>query len=187
MRKRAEDVDRTRLRIVEAAVRLHGRTGLRATLSEIAAEAGVTRATLYRHFPDTGAMFAACSAHWTSQQQLPDPSTWAADPDLAVRLRAALSDIYRYYAAGADMLRQVTADPEALPLWLQQQGDEEAARLRDALIAILDVRRRQRRLVAAVAGHVIDFTTWDSLVTRHGVHPEQAVELMASLVEEVRK
>lgn len=185
MRKRAEDVDRTRLRIVEAAVRLHGRAGPRATtLSDVAAEAGVTRATLYRHFPDEGTLFAACSAHWTSQQRLPDPSTWVADPSPAVRLRTALRDIYRYYAEGADMLRHVTADHEALPPWMQRQNEEEATRLRDALIGMLDVPRGRRLLVAAVAGHVLDFTTWDSLVTRHGVRSDQAVELMAGLVEE---
>lgn len=185
MRKRAQDVDRTRLRIVEAAVRLHGSTGLRATLSEIAVEAGVTRATLYRHFPDAEAVLAACSAHWASQQRPPDPSTWGADADPAVRLRTALTDIYRYYADGADMLRQVTADPKALPPWLQQQSEQEHLRLRDALLEMLEVRRGRRPLVAAVAGHAIDFTTWDSLVTRHGVLSKQAVELMASLVEDV--
>lgn len=185
MSKRAEDVDRTRLRIVEAAVRLHARVGPRAPLSDIAAEAGVTRATLYRHFADAEALLGACSAHWAGQQRFPDPEAWTADPDPAVRLRTALADIYRYYAEGSEMLRQVTADPEALPAWLRRQGEEEAARLVDALLALVDVRRGRRALAAAVVGHAIDFTTWDSLVTRHGVPPDRAVELMAGLVEEV--
>lgn len=62
MRKRADDVAETRQRIVAAAVRLHGTVGPAATtVSALAEEAGVTRLTVYRHFPDDRALFAACS------------------------------------------------------------------------------------------------------------------------------
>lgn len=184
LRKRAEQVEATRLRIVEAAVRLHGSTGPRATtMSDVATEAGVTRATLYRHFGDEESLFAACSAHWTRQQRLPDPSAWTAHGDPARRIRTALADVYRFYAEGAEMLRRVTADHEVLPAWLRRENEEQSAQLRDALLGCVDVPRRRRALVTAVAGHVLDFATWDSLVTRHGVGPRQAVELMATLLE----
>jgi AcrR family transcriptional regulator len=63
MDKRAQDVAATRQDIVEAAVRLHGSVGPAATtVSAVAQEAGVTRLTVYRHFPDDTALFAACSA-----------------------------------------------------------------------------------------------------------------------------
>ena len=53
MRKRAEQVDQTHQRIVEAAVHLHGTVGPAATtIAGIAEQAGVTRLTVYRHFPD---------------------------------------------------------------------------------------------------------------------------------------
>lgn len=183
MGKRAEEVERTRLRIVEAAVHLHGTTGPRATtMSDVAAEAGVTRATLYRHFQDEQTLFAACSAHWTAQQRPPDPTAWTGDPDPSVRLRTALADVYRFYAEGAPMLRRVTADHDALPEWLRRQRTEELARLSEALLAVAG-GRRPGPLATAVAGHVLEFTTWDSLVTRNGVGPDQAVELMAALLE----
>ena len=94
-RRRAEQEEETRLRITEAAVDLHGSVGpARTTVSAIAERAGVQRATVYRHFPDEEALFAACSSHWAALNPPPDPAAWAeiADPD--ERLRRALSELY---------------------------------------------------------------------------------------------
>ena len=53
---------------------LHGSVGpAGTTIAGIADRARVTRVTVYRHFADEEAMFRACSAHWQSQQQLPNP------------------------------------------------------------------------------------------------------------------
>src|SRR5918996_4055938 len=83
-RRRAELEDQTRLRITEAAVELHGRVGpARTTISAVADRAGVQRATVYRHFPDEDALFAACSGHWAAMNPSPDPSAWQAIRDPA--------------------------------------------------------------------------------------------------------
>ena len=96
MRRRAEQVDQTRQRIVEATVELHGSVGpALTTIAAVAEAAGVTRLTVYRHFPDDAALFAACSAHWISRQQLPDPGAWSQIGDPAARLRAGLADLHR--------------------------------------------------------------------------------------------
>ena len=90
--KRAEDEQRTRARIVDAAEALHGAVGpARATISAIAERAGVTRATVYRHFPDDEALFLACSGQWLSRQRLPDPDAWDAYDDPWAVLRAGCS------------------------------------------------------------------------------------------------
>ena len=71
MGKRLEDVEETRRRIVEAAVELHGTVGpLHTTFSGVAAEAGVQRSTVYRHFPDEAALFGACTSHWFAHGHL---------------------------------------------------------------------------------------------------------------------
>ena len=68
MRRRAEQVDETRLRITEAAVRLHTTVGpAHTSIAAIAEAAGVTRLTVYRHFADLDTLFEACTAHWTGQ------------------------------------------------------------------------------------------------------------------------
>ena len=64
MQKRAEQMDETRQRIIESTVHLHGTLGpAHTTIAGIAREAGVTRLTVYRHFPDDEAIFEACSAY----------------------------------------------------------------------------------------------------------------------------
>ena len=60
MKRRAEQEARTRLRITESAVDLHGTLGpARTSVSAIAEHAGVRRSTVYRHFPDERALFGA--------------------------------------------------------------------------------------------------------------------------------
>ena len=62
MRRRAESQEETRQRIVEATMQLHEELGPRATsISAIADRAGVQRLTVYRHFQDEAAVFAACT------------------------------------------------------------------------------------------------------------------------------
>jgi AcrR family transcriptional regulator len=83
MGHRAELVEQTRQRITDAAVRLHTTVGpANTSISTVAAEAGVTRLTVYRHFSDLEALFAACRAHWFGQHRPPDISAWRAIPDL---------------------------------------------------------------------------------------------------------
>ena len=60
MRRRAELEELTRLRITESAVELHETLGpARTSISGIAERAGVRRSTVYRHFPNEDALFAA--------------------------------------------------------------------------------------------------------------------------------
>ena len=77
---RADQEDATRERITEAAVKLHGSIGpARTTVSGVAEEAGVQRATVYRYFPDEVSLFAACTAHYWARNPLPNIESWKAD------------------------------------------------------------------------------------------------------------
>src|SRR6478752_8008593 len=91
MRRRAESQLETRRRITESAVELHGTLGpARTSMSAVAEHAGVRRSTLYRHFPDEGALFGACSAHWAAENPPPDIARWAEIEDPDERLALAL-------------------------------------------------------------------------------------------------
>ncbi|GLW59598.1 TetR/AcrR family transcriptional regulator [Kitasatospora phosalacinea] len=185
MRKRAEDVGRTRQRIVEAAVHLHGTAGPAATsIAAIAERAGVTRLTVYRHFPDETALFQACSGHWLSQQQPPRPETWEAIGDPVERLTAGLADLYRFYRAGEQMLTLVSRDLHAAPDAIREAWE---ARNRHCVGVLADAwpvagEQHTRR---AVIGHAAAFSTWRSLCREQGLTDRRAVEVMVTLVGSV--
>ena len=126
--KRADDEGRTRDRIVDAAESLHGSLGpAHTTVSAVADRAGVTRATVYRHFADEESLFLACSQQWISRQRLPDPDAWRLVDDPVEQLRTGLRDIYLYYRSGQQMLRNIHRDVAAVPAARVSLGAERAS------------------------------------------------------------
>ena len=183
MSRRAEQVDQTRQRIVQATVDLHGSVGLAATtIAAIAEKAGVTRLTVYRHFPDEEALIGACSADWMSRQQLPDPAAWSQIGDPAARLASGLADLYRFYRAGADMLANVYRDFDALPVAHQQRFRDRDRQLREVLAAPFGGHGGQHRRIRAVIGHATSFWTWRSLCADQGLSDSEAVQVMTAAV-----
>ena len=184
-RRRAEQERQTRERITEAAVKLHGSVGpALTTVSGVAREAGVQRATVYRHFPDEASLFAACSAHYWQAHPLPDPAEWSAISDPAVRLRAALGELYALFGRTEEMLEKTSRDAPLVPAMSAASGAflaylELAV---DAIVAGRPERGRARRRVRAAVGHAIGFPTWQSLVRRQGLTDAEAIALMAEMV-----
>lgn len=184
-RRRAEQEDQTRLKITEAAVKLHGTVGpARTTIKSIAAEAGVQRATVYRHFPDLESLFMSCSAHWASLNPPPDPAAWGQLADPNKRLSHALTELYSWYDWAEPMLTNVYRDAPLVPA--SDRAGEIFQRHFDALHATLmhgrRTRGRPRLRVAATIKHALDFGTWRSLTHEQGLQPEEVVELMIALV-----
>lgn len=183
LNKRGQDVAQTRQRIVEAAVRLHGTVGPSATtISALAEEAGVTRLTVYRHFADESALFAACSQHWAASQRLPDPARWALISDPGQRLQVALTDLYRFYREGAPMLTNVRRDQASLPPEIRQRTAETDQHYRDLLLEPFDLPRASRRRARALLGHAVSFWSWRSLCLDHGLSNTEAVQAMTALI-----
>ncbi len=183
MRRRAEQMGHTRQRIVAATVQLHGSVGPAATtIAAIADLAGVTRLTVYRHFPDETVLFSACSAHWLSQQQQPDPDAWAQIDDPAARLRAGLADLYRFYRAGAGMLALIYRDFAALPPAQQRRLHERDKHHSAILAAPFPADPGQRRRIRAVTGHAASFSSWHSLCIQQGLSDPEAIEAMTGAV-----
>jgi AcrR family transcriptional regulator len=182
-RRRAEQEAETRRHITEAAVKLHGTVGpARTTISGIAAEAGVQRATVYRHFPDREAVFMACSAHWASMNPPPDPAVWEriADPD--ERLRRGLGELYDWYVWAEPMLINVRRDAEMVPAPIREASQQRYGALAAVLMRGRRARGRPRARVAAAIGHALDFETWRSLTREHGLETAEAFDLMVDLV-----
>ena len=180
--KRAEDEGRTRNRIVDAAEYLHGSLGpAHTTVSAVADRAGVTRATVYRHFASDETLFLACSQQWISRQQLPDPDAWGVIEDPIERLRAGLLDIYGFYRRGQQMIRNIHRDVDAVPALVVAARRSREQRWRDTLLAPQPGHRRT--MVRAAVAHATTFTTWQSLCGAQGLSDRSAVELMVGMVE----
>jgi AcrR family transcriptional regulator len=186
-KKRADDVAHTRRRITEAAIDLHGSLGpSRTTLTAVAQRAGVERRTLYRHFPTEAALFAACSAHYFSDNPWPDLAAWRDIADPRERLERALAELYAYYEHNEPMFSNVLRDAELVDFARDAISPlgaflEEAAGI---LMTGRGLRGKRRELASGMLRHVLAFSTWRSL-WRNGIGSEQAARAMCTLVEGV--
>lgn len=184
LKKRAETVEETRRRIVEAAVELHGTVGpARTTVSAIADRAGVQRQTYYRHFPSERELLTACSGLWEEQHPPPDPEGLRALPGGLERLRAGLTGLYAFFEEGEGMLANVVRDAAVheLTAEIAQMRGTGLRVLRDVLAEVLVPRGGSPR-VEALLDLALDFTTWQALVRRSGLSRDEAVELLVDLV-----
>ena len=180
MRKRAEHVDETRLRITEATVRLHTTVGPSATsIAAVAEEAGVTRLTVYRHFPTIDALFAACTMHWIAGHPLPDPTRWAGLPTLGERARAGFRDLFTWYRPNDAELYPIQRDVDAMPQWVRDQLATAFGSLATAIVGDAVAGPWVRALV----GHLVGYWTWRSLVRDGGLADDAGTELAAKLLE----
>jgi AcrR family transcriptional regulator len=189
-KRRAELEAETRLHITEAAVALHGTVGpARTSISAIAERAGVRRSTVYRHFPDEDALFAACSSHWAERNPPPDLGGWTAVVDPDERLRTALGELYGFYSRTHEMLENLYRDERTVPTVRERfavfHGYLTTAR--DTLQRGHAARGRRRDELAAAIGHALAFSTWRSLTRDQGLDDAQAAELMRGLVAGVAR
>ena len=184
-RARAAQEQAPRMRIIEAAIDLHGSVGpARTTVSAIAERADVRRATVYRHFPDERALLLGCSGTWAERNRPPDPGAWAAETDPEVRLRTALDAIYGWYEQVEPMLTSVLRDAETMPIIDEIQRKGRLAYLgavEDMLAAGWGVRGKAARRLRATIGLALDFFAWRGLHER-GLERADAVAVMATAV-----
>lgn len=181
-RKRADLEEQTHLKITESAVALHGTVGpARTTISAIAEHAGVRRSTVYRHFPDDAALYAACSSHWLQLNPLPDPLRWAEIDVMQERRRTVLLDLYAYYRSSAEMLRNILRDEADIPALQAVMGGLHAyfGRVGELLSGPVP---DSARLDAAIR-HALSFFTWSSLALDGGLGDRDCAELMSALIE----
>jgi AcrR family transcriptional regulator len=165
LKQRAESQEETRLRIVEATMRLHEEVGPRdTTISAIAEKAGVQRLTVYRHFPHETELFKACTSHWLALNPPPDPASWINEAGFT-RTTAALFLLYRYYRGTQRMWAASYRDEAETPgmrgpmrqfrKYLTSIAQDLAGHLGPEL-AGADVKH-------ATLAHAVEFYTWQSL------------------------
>lgn len=183
-RKRAEAEEETRRRITEAAVELHGTVGpAKSTIKEVATRAGVSRTTVYSHFPTEVDLFRACSNHWASENPFPDPASWT-DEDPSERLLVALEELYRWYGAKRGMLGNVLRDVPVVPALAEVMGGLWGDYM-GAVVTTLTHGWSEDTGDDATLGVMVrlavDFGTWQLLVDS-GLDDDVAANVMARMV-----
>lgn len=183
MGARAEAVANTRAAIVAAARQLHAERGLVATSwDDIAERAGVSTATVYRHFPSLAELVPACAQTVFDliQPLTPEQASgvFASFERAADRFEHVARSSAHCYQAGADWLHAAHRERDFLP------------ELEGAMGVIED---SLRQLVTAAAGRrltkadhaqlfvLCDFPLWWSLSTS-GLSDRATEEAMVRLV-----
>jgi AcrR family transcriptional regulator len=184
-RKRAEAEEETRRRITEAAVELHGTLGPASTkLTQIADLAGVSRMTVYNHFPTDADLFGACSSHWASQHPTPDVDAWKELSDPTARLQTALSELYGWYATNQQMMGNILRDAPLVPA----VGEIMEAWWGGYMDAVVDTLSEGWPAETGTEGAlrvtlrvVVDFHTW-SILGASGLENEEAARIASEMV-----
>jgi AcrR family transcriptional regulator len=194
LKKRAERQEETRLRLARATLELHEIIGpALTTRSAIAERAGVSRPTVYSHFPDELSLGKACSSLEMSDNPLPDPGPWQEIADPEQRLRVALGELYAYFRRRERLWANILRDQEMV-----LTEDDPEAREADAEIMepiFLHWERMKQilaigwgksyeplRLLLSAIGLALDFQAWRAMTSTQGLSDEQAIELMVGMV-----
>ena len=185
LQRRAERQEETRQRIVTAAVELHTTVGpARTTDAAVAARAGVTRVTFYRHFPDDVALFRACMSHGLHAWPPPEPESWRRVASPVARLELALRELFAYYAVAGDGLLVISRDAPLLrpELLAAPSRLDVMRRMAPVLIEGWRVRGRRRQVLGAAISLAISVGTWAHLVKQQGLADDDAVALLVAMV-----
>lgn len=182
MSNRARAREETRRRIVEATAELHAANGvLGTTWKQIAAEADVSVATVYAHFPSLDELLPACGSLVMERVQPPRLEAAAdlvgEDGDLEERLGRAARELFAFYDRGGPYI-DVDVRERKLPemrSWEQHMLDLVAAFVREAL-SPADAPPATVSSVCAL----LDHSTFKAFRVR-GVAPEVAAGTVAQL------
>jgi AcrR family transcriptional regulator len=185
MSTRLTAVKETQNRIVEAAKALHAEQGIQGTsFEEIAEQAGVAQATVYRHFPSLDELIPACASSIQVLQPLTDediadlfhgrPETWQ-------RLEWVIRGTCDCYGRDEGWLQAARREGDLIPALSEVVGVQQES-LRSLVRAALSGNGPSERSVQVLAA-LIDFPLWRTL-REMGLNATEATNQIVELVRD---
>ena len=187
MDSRSAGVQATRRRIVDAAMALHAERGSLATSwDDIASKSGVSRATVYHHFPSLEKLVPDCAHVAFELIDVPTPDqarrALSTHPTFEARIHHFTVETCRCYAAGAEWLRAAWRERDLVPAMgaAVDRLQRSLGVLLSAVLHDVGLGADERRVVTTL----LDFPFWESL-RRAGMRPERIPAHIESLVHAV--
>lgn len=176
--KRAEAVEETKRRIIQATFRLHNRQGPAATTHpQVAKEADVALGTVYRYFPTIDDLVTGCGEHVLEVVNPPSLDSFDGVPALEDRVRLLTRGLFDMYRRGARPIAEARCQQSqfsALGAFVQNSRRHHEALVREAL---RPARPQPRAIAEALA--LTDFYVWKAF-TDAGRSANHSIDIVVS-------
>jgi AcrR family transcriptional regulator len=174
--KRAETVEETRRRIIDATFELHREKGVQATsMQDVAERADVALRTVYNHYPTVDDLVAGCGRKVIVLLAPPTPDIFSGLDTLGERMRQLVSELFAMYERGSamiDVARCEQGEVAGLADYVAREAALREALAREALRPFKP-RPRTVREVAALT----DFYVWKAFA-QQDIPTRQAVDII---------
>jgi TetR/AcrR family transcriptional regulator of autoinduction and epiphytic fitness len=173
---------RTRAAIVEALVTLLEEGNPQPTVEEIAVRASVAPRTVFQHYADREALFAAVSAHREGELQLLMGTIDAAAP-LPERIEKIVAQRCRIFEWIASVRRgALLMEPFSESVHEALDGFRDAKRQELTRVFATEIAgclEHERAALVAALGVAGSWATWDALRTQQGLDVEASCAALA--------
>jgi AcrR family transcriptional regulator len=183
---RATATEQTHARILGAARELHAKQGILTTnWAEIAHRAGVSQATVYRHFPSLDDLIPACAHEVFDLSGLPTPERaaeiFAGETSVSGRLERLVRGTCECFGRSAGWLNAAWREQELIPalgdaMRIQQES------IQVLVLVALEGTSASARLMKMLTA-LLDFPFWKSLRDA-GFSEEEAADQVVDLMRE---
>ena len=191
-RARAEEAERTRMRIIEAVfARLRAAPAERIAIDLIAQEAGVARSTVYAIFGSRSGLFEAVGRELAERSGYARLLEAKHEPDARDHLRAGFRAASEMLAANRDIYRALHSmaqlDEQAVGGAVRRKEEERMAGMRRLAGRLAEQGVLREGLSAEDAERVLwvltSFESFDALYTGRGMSTDDVVDLLTDLAE----
>lgn len=174
--KRAETIEETRRRIIDATFDLHSERGVVATsMQDVAERADVALRTVYNHYPTIDDLVAGCTKKVISLLSPPTPEIFGGLDTFEERMRRLVEELFAMYERGSAMIEVARCEQSEVAALADFVANEAA--MREGLVSeALRPFKARGRIVREVAA-LTDFYVWKAF-TQQSLATPQAVDVV---------